>query len=231
MSLITINCENIEKSFTKGKEKIEVLKQVNFQTYENQMVMLMGPSGSGKSTILSIIAGLISQDSGQCLVLGKSINTLPEREKTKFRGKNIGFMFQNVKLIPTITVAQNTAIPLLLQNVPEKTAYDKVADLLSSFGLARDLDSFPSTLSGGEQQRVSIARACIHKPKIILCDEPTSFLDSERGAQIMHLLKKIQEEEKATIVIVTHDARILSYADKIFTIEDGVIKEVVSNKE
>src|SRR5579862_3291304 len=104
MSLITINCENIEKSFTKGKEKIEVLKQVNFQTYENQMVMLMGPSGSGKSTILSIIAGLISQDSGQCLVLGKSINTLPEREKTKFRGKNIGFMFQNVKLIPTITI-------------------------------------------------------------------------------------------------------------------------------
>lgn len=225
MNTITIDCTAIEKCFVKGNEKFEVLKKINFQAYEKQIIILMGPSGSGKSTFLSIIAGLITQDSGECLVLGKSINSLPEKEKTAFRGKNIGFMFQNIKLIPTLTTAQNVAIPLILQNVPREDAFKKAGELLTTFGLEKDLNSFPNLLSGGEQQRVSIARACVHTPKIILCDEPTSFLDHERGKKIMDLLKKIKEEQQATIIIVTHDPRILSYADKIMIIEDGTIKE------
>lgn len=225
MSMITIECRNIEKYFIKGKERLYILKKINFTAHQGQIIILMGPSGSGKSTLLSIIAGLITQDSGECLILNKDINHMPEKEKTAFRGSSIGFMFQNIKLIPTLTTVQNVAIPLILQQIPREEAFKKAAVLLSSFGLERDLHSFPNLLSGGEQQRVAIARACIHNPKIILCDEPTSFLDLERGKQIMDLLKKIKEEHHATVIVVTHDPRILSYADTILTIEDGSIKE------
>lgn len=225
MSKITVECVDIVKTFGTGDHKVEVLKKVSLIVYEKEIIMLMGPSGSGKSTLLTIIAGLLTQDSGTCIVLDRPINQLREKEKTEFRGKNIGFMFQSVKLIPTLTNEENVAIPLILQGAPRAVAIRKARDLVSSFGLEKDLSSYPGTLSGGELQRVAIARACIHKPKLILCDEPTSALDSERGKKIMDLLKKIKEEENATIIIVTHDPRILTYADKILVIEDGIVKE------
>jgi len=159
------------------------------------------------------------------VVLNESLNDLPEAARTSFRGKNIGFMFQHINLIPTLTATQNVIIPLLLQGVERNEAIRSAHELLTSFGLERVLDMFPSHLSGGEQQRISIARACIHNPKIILCDEPTSFLDLDRGKKIMDLLKKIKEEQKATIIIVTHDPRILSYADTILVLEDGTIRD------
>lgn len=223
MSTITIECKNISKAFEKGDEKIEVLKSIDLIAYEQEIIMLMGPSGSGKTTLLTIIAGLLHQDSGTCLVLGKPINDLPEVEKTAFRGANIGFIFQHVNLIPTLNAVQNAAIPLLLKGVAREKAFEQAKEMLISFGLEREVDSFPAILSAGEQQRIAIARACIHNPKIILCDEPTSFLDFERGKKIMDLLKQIKEEQKASIIIVTHDPRILSYADKVLVIEDGKI--------
>lgn len=225
MNNITISCKNLVKFFHNEDEKIEVLKNIDFVAHENEMIILMGPSGSGKSTLLTIIAGLLSYDEGSCVVLGKSMNDMAESEKTAFRGKNIGFMFQHINLIPTLTVLQNVIIPLLLQGVKREQAIIQAQELLASFGLERYFNTFPNRLSGGEQQRVSIARACIHNPKIILCDEPTSFLDHERGKKIMDLLKKIKEEQKATIIIVTHDPRILSYADKIQVLDDGKMSD------
>lgn len=226
MRTVTIECRDIEKSFVKGNDQYQVLKKINLTAYEKQIIIIMGPSGSGKSTLLSIMAALIKPDRGSSLVLGTDMNALSEQRRTAFRGKNIGFMFQDVRLIPTLTIQQNVAIPLLLQNIPENIAFEKARTLLSDFGLAQDLQSYPLLLSGGEQQRVSIARACIHRPKIILCDEPTSFLDAERGKKIMELLRTIKEEEAATIVIITHDSRILSYADATYLLEDGNLRAV-----
>lgn len=224
MKKITIKCTNISKSFTNGSKTITVLKNVNLVAHEAELIMLMGPSGSGKTTLISIIGGILEQDSGECLVLGKPINQLPEHERTIFRGENIGFMFQNFTLVPTLTVRENAAIPLLCLNKDYTYAYQKAEEMLTQIGLGNQLDKKPSQLSGGEQQRVAIARACIHNPKIILCDEPTGFLDHERGKQIMQILKDLTINSKCTIIVVTHDHRILDFADSIVEIEDGSIK-------
>jgi len=224
MNQITIIGKNIAKNFKEGDTVVQALKNINLEVQQKEMIMLMGPSGSGKTTLLSIIGGILNQDSGECLVLDKPINSLPNAEKTKFRGGNIGFMFQYFNLVPTLTSIENTAIPLILNGVQRDEAFKKAEELLAEMGLDRQRYQVPSNLSGGEQQRVAIARACIHKPKIILCDEPTSFLDRERGKKIMELMKKIQEENSCTIIVVTHDPRILGFADRILEIEDGELK-------
>lgn len=225
MSAITIECKNIKKSFQNGEKSIEVLHDINLVAHELEMIMLMGPSGSGKTTLISIIGGLLDQDSGECKVLSQPINQLPEKKKTSFRGKHIGFLFQHFILIPTLTALENAAIPLLLNGHDRHIAFDKARNLLEQFGLADELHKQPGHLSGGEQQRVAIARACIHDPKILLCDEPTSFLDLDRGKKIMEILEEIKTQNNCTIIVVTHDPRILSFADRIVRIEDGRIKD------
>lgn len=223
MNQITIECKNIKKSFGQGETIVKTLRGIDLVVHENEMVMLMGPSGSGKTTLISIIGGILNQDEGECLILNKPINSLNSYEKTKFRGKNIGFMYQYFNLVPTLTALENASIPLLLNGYTRKEATDKTAELLESMGLERQIYRIPSDLSGGEQQRVAIARACIHQPKIILCDEPTSFLDHELGQKIMQLLVDIKNKNDCTIIVVTHDPRILDFADRILEIEDGKI--------
>ncbi|BDC34154.1 ABC transporter ATP-binding protein [Candidatus Dependentiae bacterium Noda2021] len=225
MKKITIECHNISKSFSNGSQTIQVLRNVNLAAHENELMMLMGPSGSGKTTLISIIGGILEQDSGECLILGKPINQLPEQEKTIFRGNTIGFMFQNFTLVPTLTALENAAIPLLCLKQDPTRAYERAKQLLCTIGLEKQLYKKPAQLSGGEQQRVAIARACVHMPKIILCDEPTGFLDHERGMQIMQILKDLTVSNNCTIIVVTHDHRILSFADSIVEIEDGTIKQ------
>ncbi len=224
MNQITIECKNITKNFTEGSTTVEILKKVDLTASAGQLIMLMGPSGSGKTTLLSIIGGILAQDSGECLVLGQPINSLSQAEQTKFRGKNIGFMFQSFMLVPTLNALENASIPLLLQGTDAKVATQKTRELLEKLGLKEQQLRYPAQLSGGEQQRVAIARACVHKPPIILCDEPTSFLDHERGKQIMELLKEIKQENNCTIVVVTHDPRIIEFADHIYEIMDGTIE-------
>jgi putative ABC transport system ATP-binding protein len=224
MKQVTIECNNITKSFAGPTADALTLRGISFTAHEDEMIMLMGPSGSGKTTLISIVGGILKQDSGSCIVLGKDINNLPENEKTAFRGKNIGFIFQSFNLVPTLTAVENVAIPLLIANIDSKRAYAKAEELLLDFGLDEQRYRKPNKLSGGEQQRVAIARACIHKPRIILCDEPTSFLDRERGRSIMELLRKIKIENNCTLILVTHDPRILDFADRILEIEDGMIK-------
>lgn len=226
MSTITIACKDINKSFIQGDKKIEVLKGVDFVAHENELIFLMGPSGSGKSTLLSIIGGFLSQDSGECLILGKPMNQMAHKEKTDFRGKNIGFLLQSFNLIPTLSNIENVSLPLFLNGVERNAAFAQAEVMLDKMDLKPQIDTRPSNLSGGEQQRVAIARACIHKPKIILCDEPTSSLDLERGKKIMLLLQEIKKEMHCTIIVVTHDPRILPFADRIVKIEDGKIAGV-----
>lgn len=225
MKKITIECKNITKSFKSGSQHFQILHDIDFTAYTNEMIMLMGPSGSGKTTLISIIGGILNADSGQCAVLGKDINALPEQEKTAFRGKNIGFLFQHFTLVPTLNALENAAIPLLCQGVTRAVSFKKAQEVLTAMGLALDINKNPEQLSGGQQQRVAMARACITEPAIILCDEPTSFLDFERGQKVMTILKELKTKNNCTIIVVTHDARILPFADRIINIEDGIIKE------
>ncbi len=224
MDQITIECKNIAKTFGKGETEVQPLRGINLVAHENEIIMLMGPSGSGKTTLISIIGGILQQSSGECVVLGKPINSLAEEEKTKFRGQNIGFMFQYFNLVPTLNALENAAIPLMLNGIPRAQAMEETKKFLQTVGLEKLVYQKPSNISGGEQQRVALTRACIHHPKIILCDEPTSFLDHERGKQIMELLQKIKTENKCTLIVVTHDPRILGFADRIIEIEDGMLK-------
>ena len=186
--------------------------------------MLVGPSGAGKTTLLSIMAGILSQTGGECEILSQPINQLKEKERTIFRGQHIGFVFQSFNLIPSLTALENVSVPLLIHGMNKKEALDRSMEILEILGLGDRASDFPPHFSGGQLQRISIARGCVHRPKIILCDEPTSFLDHENGSRVMELMKKIQKRDLSTFVIVTHDPRIFDFADRIVEINDGVIK-------
>ncbi len=225
----TIVCKDIWKIFQSGADKVEALRGINLSVKENEMLMLVGPSGAGKTTLLTVIAGILTQNEGECTVLGKDINHLPEKEKSLFRGESIGFVFQSFNLIPSLTAEENISIPLVLQGISKEEAILKANQILDQLDLKDKQKRYPSQLSGGEQQRVSIARGCIHRPKIILCDEPTSFLDAENGKKVMSILKDFQEKDNSSVIVVTHDIRIEEFADRIVHIEDGVIKEERKN--
>jgi putative ABC transport system ATP-binding protein len=222
---ITIECINLSKHFGVGSTLVTPLQDIDLVVRRGEMVMLVGPSGSGKTTLISIIAGMMQQSSGQCLVLGQSINDLKEEEKIAFRGKNIGFIFQKFTLVHTLTALENVAVQLLLNGHTRQEAFAKASDLLLSIGLDQQRYRTPQNLSGGEQQRVAIARACIHQPKIILCDEPTSYLDYDRGIKIMELLQQIKAEQNCTLIVVTHDPRIFQFADRILELDKGRLQE------
>lgn len=183
----------------------------------------MGPSGSGKTTLISIIGGILTQDSGECIVDNVDLKQLSDKEKTHFRGSHIGFVFQTFNLIPALRIEENIAIPLILNGLPRKKAYEKAKEVLKEFNIEEKIGSYPRDLSGGQQQRVAIARAVVHNPELIVCDEPTSFLDHENGMRIMELLKGMTTKKGLTLIVVTHDPRITQFADKIDHLEDGRI--------
>ena len=218
-----IICKDIYKSYGTGSSRVEALKGVNLSINKAEIRMLMGPSGSGKTTLISIIAGILTQDSGTCLINGTDLNRLSDRERTHYRGKNIGFVFQAFNLIPTLTCEENISLPLIILGQKKAKALELSRELLTSFGMADKIGTHPSELSGGQQQRVAIARAIIHAPPIIVCDEPTSSLDAETGHKIMGLLKDTVEKQGITLIVITHDQRIVEFADKIDRIEDGRI--------
>lgn len=225
MNTITIQCIDIAKHFQEGPSRVDPLVKVTFSAYAHELIMLMGPSGSGKTTLLSIIGGMLTPSEGTCEILGRNLQEMSEAERTTFRGKHIGFLFQHFNLVPTLTALENAALPLLIAGVEREKAFTQAEAFLLKFGLEEQRYRIPDELSGGEQQRVALARACIHQPSIILCDEPTSFLDKARGLQIMQLLADINKSFNTTLIVVTHDPRILPFADRILEIEDGVLRE------
>ncbi len=220
---LSVKCTNIRKSYGVGSARFEALRGIDLEVYKGELMMLVGPSGSGKTTLISVIAGILDQDEGQCIIDGTDLTHMPSKEKTAYRGRNIGFVFQAFNLIPTLTAQENVAIPLILNGIGREHALHDAKDFLVRLGLKDKIHSFPNQLSGGQQQRVAIARGCIHNPRIIVCDEPTSALDHHTGMKVLEVLKGLAIEKHSTLIVVTHDARIFEYADRIAHVDDGRI--------
>ena len=205
-----------------GDHTVTVLDDVTVEIPEKQIVAIAGPSGSGKSTLLGLIAGLDRPTAGSIRLDGLEITTLAESEMARFRRKNIGYIFQSFHLIPTLTAQENVAVPLELRGDPSASA--RSAELLSTVGLQDRQSHYPIQLSGGEQQRVAVARAFACRPSILLADEPTGNLDSATGRQVIDLLLALNRDHGSTLVLVTHDPDLASYADRIITLRDGRIE-------
>jgi putative ABC transport system ATP-binding protein len=186
----------------------------------------VGPSGCGKTTLLSCIAGILDQTDGELTVLGQDLLELSGTQKARFRSENIGFVFQQFNLLPSLTAAENASIPLIVAGRRRSDALREAAEVLENLGLHDKRDSLPTQLSGGQQQRVAIARALVTQPKLIVCDEPTSALDAKTGHSIMELLREIAVQPGRSVVVVTHDPRVLEFADRIATMEDGRVLRV-----
>ncbi|MDN3506972.1 MAG: ABC transporter ATP-binding protein [Simkaniaceae bacterium] len=222
-------CKGVTKTFGEGASSVDALRGVDLEHKHGELLMIVGPSGSGKTTLISIIAGILDATEGECSVLDHDMRELKNADLTLFRGKKIGFVFQAFNLIPMLTATENVAVPLLLNGVEYDQALAKAADLLKQYGLEDKLDKYPKNLSGGEQQRVAIARSCIHEPELIVCDEPTSSLDSETGTKVMELFRQEVLEKNRSLIIVTHDSRIFPFADRILKLDDGRVVENSTN--
>ena len=215
----------VGKSYREGDRLHRVLRGVDARLAKGEITILLGRSGSGKSTLLNLLSGIDLPDEGEVIVDGTAINRLGEAERTRFRRRRVGFVFQFFNLIPTLTVAENLLLPLELNRSTERRG--RVGELLSAVGLADRAGSFPDVLSGGERQRVAIARALVHDPDLILADEPTGNLDIETGVQVLELLDGLTRKAGKTMVMATHSRRVVGVADRILRIEDGHLEEVV----
>ncbi len=218
-------CKQIEKSYGTADTRVQALRGVSMEAKLGELLMLVGPSGCGKTTLLSIISGILRQDHGECWIQGVELSQLSSDARTEFRRAHIGFIFQSLQLVPSLTALENITIPLLLAGIDEKEAADRASVLLDRVGLSKRKDAYPKHMSGGEQQRVAICRGCIHTPPIIVCDEPTSALDHQTGMAVMSLFQEITHTYNCCLILVTHDARIFEFADRILRLDDGHIIE------
>ena len=223
MSKFAISVRNVAKDFPVGDDKIRVLHDINVDVNAGELTYLVGESGSGKTTLISIIAGILYPTAGQVRVFDTEIYDLSDNELVRFRLSTIGFIFQQYNLIPTLTAAENAAIPLIADGMKRNEAVERGKALLDKLNIANQADKFPRQLSGGQQQRVAIARALVHEPRLIVCDEPTAALDAKSGRRVMDLLREVALAEDRAVIIVTHDNRIFGLADRILAMEDGRI--------
>lgn len=216
-----LEVENLTKIYNSGERSLTVLDQINFSVEEREILSIVGPSGSGKTTLLGLCAGLDKGSSGSVSILGNTLDRLTEDERAALRNKHVGFVFQNFQLIPTLTALENVMIPLELQGMSKAKAVSK--DLLTRVGLGDRLTHYPSQLSGGEQQRVSIARAFSNAPQILFADEPTGNLDEDTGIKIESLLFDLNKEKGTTLIIVTHDLELAAKTNRIIKLKGGKI--------
>ncbi len=225
---LAVECRAVEKDFGRGETRIQALRGVDLQVPFGELTMLVGPSGCGKTTLLSVIAGVLNATGGAVEVLGERIESLAGDRLVQFRRKHLGFVFQQFHRLPALTAAENAAVPLLASGLPRKLSVERAAALLGRLGMGDRVQAYPAELSGGQQQRVALARALVHDPRLIVCDEPTSALDAETGQQVMELLAAHAVRPDRATIIVTHDNRIFSFADRIVHMEDGHIVSVTS---
>lgn len=219
-----IKLENVKKIYNIGEQKFKALDGVDLSINQGELVVILGPSGAGKSTLLNLLGGMDKPTSGKIRIGDREISKYTDKELTKYRANDVGFIFQFYNIMPTLTVIENVE---LVKDVTKDTKNAK--EVLKEVGLSKHINKFPSELSGGEQQRVSIARAVMKNPKILLCDEPTGALDSNTGKEVLKLLKR-QCDNDTTVIIVTHNSLIAEIADKVIHIKNGKIEKVDTNK-
>ena len=218
-----VSLRGVTKAYGAGTSRVQALRGVDLDVRLGELLMLVGPSGCGKTTLISVVAAILDHDEGEIVVFDRDLKSMSPGEKTRFRGANIGFVFQAYNLIPTITVTENVAIPLLILGSRRADALARAGEVLGAVGLGDKLEALPAALSGGQQQRVAIARALVNNPRLIVCDEPTSALDHDTGRLVMEVLRKNALSEDRALIIVTHDNRIFNFADRIARMDDGRI--------
>lgn len=218
-----LSVKNLSKTFTSGNKRLTVLKDITFSVEKGISCAIVGPSGSGKTTLLGLSAGLDKPTTGDVILNDQKISALKESELSVIRNEQIGFVFQSFQLIPTLTALENVMVPIELRGLAYKEVEEKAIELLDKVGLRNRITHYPTQLSGGEQQRVGLARAFIHKPDILFADEPTGNLDGDTGAQIEDLLFELNKEEGTTLIIVTHDRELAAKCNRIIELKNGAI--------
>jgi len=225
---LAVRVRGVTKDFGTGDSVTRALRGVDLDVPYGEILMLIGPSGCGKTTLVSIIAGTLEPTAGDVEVLGLDLAAMTNGRKVRFRRDNVGFVFQAFNLLPSLTAAENAAVPLLIAGWKRSQAVEAASDVLDTLGLGDRLTNLPSELSGGQQQRVAIARALVHEPRLLICDEPTSALDAENGRITMELIQRIAVQPDRAVIVVTHDSRVYSFADRIASMEDGRIESITA---
>jgi putative ABC transport system ATP-binding protein len=216
-----LSVQELQKNYRSGGGLQTVLDKLSFQVPQGEIAALLGASGSGKTTLLNLLSGIDTPDGGSVHIDGTDIHALGEPQRTLFRRRHIGFVFQFFNLIPTLTVGENIALPMELIRTQPQIAQERVEALLDQVGLSRMADRYPETLSGGEQQRTAVARALSHRPKLLLADEPTGNLDEVTGRQVISLLTDLVRDQRTTLVVVTHSHAVADAADRVLQLQNG----------
>lgn len=221
-----VRCRGLTKHYGEGEARVPALRGADLDVNAGELTMLVGPSGCGKTTLVSIATGILDADAGDCSVFGEDVTRMDETARTRFRRDTVGFVFQAFNLMPALPAWENVAIPLLLAGLPRDDAEERAREVLRSVDIADRADALPRRLSGGQQQRVAIARALVHRPRLVVCDEPTSNLDARTGHAVVDLLRQVVRAPDRALLVVTHDPRILDDADRIARMEDGRVVAV-----
>ena len=222
----SVRCRGLAKDYGSGNTRVKALRGVDLDVHDGELLMLVGPSGCGKTTLLSLVAGSLDPSAGALEVMGHDLHTMIPREITRWRGRHVGFVFQQFNLLPTLSAAENAAIPRMILGDMHAASVARARALLARVGLEGREDALPAQLSGGQQQRVAVARALIHEPRLLVCDEPTSALDHHTGLMIMKLLRDEAVRPGRTVMVVTHDERIFPFAERIARMDDGRVVDV-----
>ncbi len=221
----TIIARGVEMAYQSGPRRFKALQGIDWEIKSGDVQLLMGPSGSGKTTLLSILAGLLTPTAGEVYLLGEEITKMSQSKLARFRQQNIGFIFQNFNLFPALTAVENVELILNIKGIRGRKAQHQAQALLEQVGLRLQVNQKPADLSGGQKQRVAIARALAGNPKIIMADEPTAALDSHSGHTVIDLLRRLAKEGGCTVLVVTHDPRIIDVADHVAYLEDGLLRD------
>jgi putative ABC transport system ATP-binding protein len=220
-----VSLRDVTKSYREGDAERTVLRGADASFESGEFVVLLGKSGSGKTTLLNLVSGIDVASSGEVVVMGRALRSMSEEARTLFRREHVGFVFQTYNLIPTLTVEENLLLPLELRAKVNDEARRRACQLLEEVGLATRAASFPDALSGGEQQRVAVARALVHEPELVLADEPTGNLDDQTGSEVLDLIDRLTRQRLRTVLIVTHDRDLIARADRVFALEGGELHE------